>query len=340
MFEERGRVDPADLLPEARGDRVPPRGGAPAPSAGGARARRLPADAGRASALLPRGRRPCPADRRADQLPARAPDLHPRGEPVADQRPPEQGRPGDLGLGGDHRRAHLLRQHLGDELRAHARAWAAVRLSARAADDAHRDAAAPPLLQADQAGSNARACVRTSRSPTWRGRSSRSSSRPVLVVAALYAVRARSLALAGRPVPVWRQASFAAGIAPDPGRAGLAAGGARRRAGLGSHGPAPPARRPRRAADRARAHRAAAPAAARRPGPRLAARAEPPGRGAAAVARRPLPVARPGPLPGGDLEPGRARARALLLRRLRDRDVDGPARARCRSPPGSGTGPA
>ncbi len=35
---------------------------------------------------------------------------------------------------------------------------------------------------------------------------------PVLVVAALYAVRARSLALGGRPVPVWRQASFALGI--------------------------------------------------------------------------------------------------------------------------------
>ena len=35
---------------------------------------------------------------------------------------------------------------------------------------------------------------------------------PVLVVAALYAVRARSLALDGRPVPVWRQASFALGI--------------------------------------------------------------------------------------------------------------------------------
>ncbi len=35
---------------------------------------------------------------------------------------------------------------------------------------------------------------------------------PVLVVAALYAVRARSLALGGRPVPVWRQASFALGL--------------------------------------------------------------------------------------------------------------------------------
>jgi putative membrane protein len=35
---------------------------------------------------------------------------------------------------------------------------------------------------------------------------------PVLAVAALYAVRARSLALSGRPVPGWRQASFALGM--------------------------------------------------------------------------------------------------------------------------------
>jgi putative membrane protein len=35
---------------------------------------------------------------------------------------------------------------------------------------------------------------------------------PALVIAALYAVRARTLALDGRPVPVWRQVSFAAGI--------------------------------------------------------------------------------------------------------------------------------
>ena len=35
---------------------------------------------------------------------------------------------------------------------------------------------------------------------------------PVAVVAALYAVRARSLALGGRPVPPWRQLSFAAGM--------------------------------------------------------------------------------------------------------------------------------
>ena len=35
---------------------------------------------------------------------------------------------------------------------------------------------------------------------------------PVLGVAALYAVRARSLALAGRPVPAWRQLSFASGM--------------------------------------------------------------------------------------------------------------------------------
>ena len=34
---------------------------------------------------------------------------------------------------------------------------------------------------------------------------------PVLAVAALYAVRARSLALGGRPVPAWRQVSFAWG---------------------------------------------------------------------------------------------------------------------------------
>jgi cytochrome c oxidase assembly factor CtaG len=35
---------------------------------------------------------------------------------------------------------------------------------------------------------------------------------PVLGVAALYAVRARSLAIAGRPVPAWRQLSFASGM--------------------------------------------------------------------------------------------------------------------------------
>jgi len=35
---------------------------------------------------------------------------------------------------------------------------------------------------------------------------------PVLAVAALYAVRARSLALGGRPVPGWRQVSFASGM--------------------------------------------------------------------------------------------------------------------------------
>ena len=35
---------------------------------------------------------------------------------------------------------------------------------------------------------------------------------PVLAVAVLYAVRARSLALAGRPVPAWRQVSFACGM--------------------------------------------------------------------------------------------------------------------------------
>jgi putative membrane protein len=35
---------------------------------------------------------------------------------------------------------------------------------------------------------------------------------PVLAVAALYAIRARSLTLAGRPVPAWRQVCFASGI--------------------------------------------------------------------------------------------------------------------------------
>jgi len=35
---------------------------------------------------------------------------------------------------------------------------------------------------------------------------------PVLVVAALYSIRARSLAMAGRPVPFWRQVSFASGM--------------------------------------------------------------------------------------------------------------------------------
>jgi len=35
---------------------------------------------------------------------------------------------------------------------------------------------------------------------------------PVLIIAALYAVRARSLALQGRPVPLWRQLSFASGM--------------------------------------------------------------------------------------------------------------------------------
>jgi cytochrome c oxidase assembly factor CtaG len=35
---------------------------------------------------------------------------------------------------------------------------------------------------------------------------------PALIIAALYAVRARSLALGGRPVPRWRQLSFASGM--------------------------------------------------------------------------------------------------------------------------------
>jgi putative membrane protein len=35
---------------------------------------------------------------------------------------------------------------------------------------------------------------------------------PVLVVVALYAIRARSLAVAGRPVPAWRQVCFASGM--------------------------------------------------------------------------------------------------------------------------------
>ena len=35
---------------------------------------------------------------------------------------------------------------------------------------------------------------------------------PVLAVAALYTVRARSLALSGRPVPWWRQVSFASAM--------------------------------------------------------------------------------------------------------------------------------
>ena len=113
VFEGRAESTPADLLPEARGDRVPPRRRPAARAAGGARARGLPADAGRASPLLPRRRRPCAADRRADPLAARAPDHDPRGEPVADQRAAEQGRAGDLGLGGDHRRADLPRQRSG-----------------------------------------------------------------------------------------------------------------------------------------------------------------------------------------------------------------------------------
>jgi len=36
---------------------------------------------------------------------------------------------------------------------------------------------------------------------------------PVAVIAALYAMRARNLSRRGRPIPAWRQASFAAGIA-------------------------------------------------------------------------------------------------------------------------------
>ena len=91
-----------------------------------------------------------PADRRAGQLPARAADLDPGGEPVADQRSPEPGGAGDLGLGGDHRGAHLLRLDLGDELRAHARAGDHLRLPARARRDVHRDPGAVPLLQANQ----------------------------------------------------------------------------------------------------------------------------------------------------------------------------------------------
>ena len=35
---------------------------------------------------------------------------------------------------------------------------------------------------------------------------------PLMAMAALYAVRVRSLALGGRPVPGWRQISFASGM--------------------------------------------------------------------------------------------------------------------------------
>ena len=113
--------DRADLLPEARGDRVPPRGrrrccAARVPRAGRvSRGRRT--SCGRSSATSPITR--AAIDEQVIAA-ARAPHLRPGGEPRAGQRPPERGRQADLGLGGDHRRADLHRRRLRDELPPHA----------------------------------------------------------------------------------------------------------------------------------------------------------------------------------------------------------------------------
>ncbi len=64
--------------------------------------------------------------------------------------PPEPGGAGDLGLGGDHRGAHLLCLDLGDELRPHARAGADLGYPLALLRDVHGDPAAVQLLQANQ----------------------------------------------------------------------------------------------------------------------------------------------------------------------------------------------
>ena len=155
-LRHRVRADPARLLPQARGDRVPPRG-LPAPGAArGDRARRLPEYRRPAAPLPARRRRPRPPRRRDDQLPARAADQRPRGEPGAGQRPPERGREEDLRLRGPDRGPDLHGQHLGHELRAHARARLAGQLPARAAGDGAGRGASRTASCAGPAGSRPR----------------------------------------------------------------------------------------------------------------------------------------------------------------------------------------
>ena len=94
VFAERDvDADTADLLPAPRGDRVPPRRPAarrPARVAG-ERHRHRPRRPD--PPLLPRRRRPCPADRRATPRPARPADRRPRRKPLADHPAPERGGP-------------------------------------------------------------------------------------------------------------------------------------------------------------------------------------------------------------------------------------------------------
>ncbi len=92
------------------------------------------------------------------------------------ERASERGRPEDLRVGGDHRRADCDRRHLRDELRAHARAQVEIRLSACARAD--RD----HLLDAVQAVSARRLVVatdgRTPSARTWPRASARSPRVP------------------------------------------------------------------------------------------------------------------------------------------------------------------
>ena len=85
--------------------------------------------------VLPRRRRPRRPRRRPDRGLRRAPRRRAAGEPDPGDRAPERGHAEDLRLGRDHRRADRGRRDLRDELRAHARARVALRLSGRAAAD-------------------------------------------------------------------------------------------------------------------------------------------------------------------------------------------------------------
>ena len=203
----------ADLLPEARGDRVPPGGGAPARPAGGPRARRVsrrcPRTCGGSSATSPsRARR---IDEQVNsQRELLTSILEANLSLISVQ--PERGRPGDLGLGGDHRGADLPRVDLGHELRAHARA-APHRLGYPLAlvIDASRDPGAPPLLQADRVAVGPSVpCRRSERGPRPRRLL---ELLPVPLAGFAYAKRASTLAAPRHPrCRPARQLAFAAGL--------------------------------------------------------------------------------------------------------------------------------
>ena len=133
---------------------------------------------------------------------------------------------------------------------------------------------------------------------------------PPLIAALLYAKRASTLADRGRPVPVWRQLCFAAGLLTIGDRALLADRPPRRRAGDGAHGRAPADRRHRGAAAGAGADRAAAAAAARAAGAQAPAGSGQPAGRLPALGDRPLLLAHPRPLRLGLRRRGGARAGA------------------------------